>query len=297
MNDGATATTAVVPDTATAAYFEDFHVGQRFTSAERTVTERDLRLFTEVSGDSHPLHTDAGYASARGFDGPVLHGPFGLSIVSGLFGQLTAVDDTVVAMLDTHWRYRLPIHVGDTLHFVMTVTRCHRVSGGDRGVVNRHVRLFAQHGNVVQEGSTAVLVQARHTRDPAAGPAARAFATPAWGQELRARLERDERFASATATWDGTLGLRCGDAEVHLRVYRGRVLEASRRAPLGATFTVEADELAWTELLTGPRNDFTRRAMDGRFAVHGSGYDYLRLTKAVTVLVDCARSLAAEEAG
>ncbi|RCW45759.1 acyl dehydratase [Halopolyspora algeriensis] len=294
-------TSAAQPSSATATgeggerYFEDFAVGQRFTSATREVTQRDPEAFTEISGDAHPLHTDPSYAATTRFARPVLQGPFGIAVVAGLFHDLAVVDSTVIAMLDTHWRYLQPIHVGDTLHFEMTITRCRRSSSGDRGVVNRHVALIDQHGQRVQEGTTAVLVQARETRDPSEDPVGCAFGTAAWGEALARRLEADREFGSATASWDGTFGLRCGEDEVHLRVYRGRVLEATRRAPLGATFTVEADELTWTELLTGPRNDFTHRAMRGQFRTRGSGYDYLRFTKALTVLVDNARSLATEE--
>lgn len=237
-------------------YFEDFAVGQRFEGAERKVTEDDLRPLATVSGDM-------------------------------LLRELGLLDEPVLALLDTYWRYLGPVHAGDTLRFESTITRCRR--SGNQGTVNRHVVLRNQHGEPVQQGNAAVLVRARGT---GADPVGRAFGTVAWGQALARRLADDASFTRATASWDGTVGLRCGDDEVQLRVYKGAVLEAVPRAPHGATFTVEADELTWTELLTGPRNDFTRRVMAGRFAARGSGYEYLRLTKALTVLVDVARELA-----
>ncbi|MCE3554939.1 hypothetical protein LWC33_26235 [Pseudonocardia sp. RS11V-5] len=64
------------------------------------------------------------------------------------------------------------------------------------------------------------------------------------------------------------------------------------RAALGPTFTVEADELTWTELVTAPANEFTRFAMSGRFGMRGNGYEYLRLTKALHLIVDAARGIA-----
>lgn len=242
-------------------YFEDFVVGQRCYSPERKVTEDDLRPFATVSGDM------------------LLH-------------ELELLDEPVVALLDTTWRYLGSVHVGDTLRFEMTITRCRRSRGGEQGTVNRHVVLRNQHGERVQQGSAAVLVR---TRGDGADPVGRAFGTVAWGEALARRLTGDTRFTGATASWDGTVGLRCGDEEVQLPIYKGTVLEAVPRVPRGATFTVEADELTWTELLTGPRNDFTRRAMAGQFAARGSGYEYLRLTKALTVLVDVARKLAEQQ--
>ena len=43
-------------------YFDDLGVGDRFVSRARTVTEADITLFSGLSGDYHPLHTDEIYA-------------------------------------------------------------------------------------------------------------------------------------------------------------------------------------------------------------------------------------------
>ena len=122
---------------------------------------------------------------------------------------------------------------------------------------------------------------------PAASHAPSTAATQ--GQQ---RLAADDRFAKALASWDGTIGLRAGSEEVQLRIYRGTVVEVSGRAALGATFTLEADELTWLAMVTAPANDFTRRSMRGEFSVCGNGYEYLRLTKPLNVVVDAARALA-----
>src|SRR5436305_9303182 len=69
-------------------YFEDFAAGQRFTSTIREVTERDLQMFTEVSGDAHPVHTDPGAVEGAAFARPVLQGSFGIAVFAGLFHEL-----------------------------------------------------------------------------------------------------------------------------------------------------------------------------------------------------------------
>jgi len=272
-------------------FFENFEVGQRFTGGPRLVTRDDVRAFAEISGDRHPLHIDPAYAAGTRFGKVVAHGPFGLAAFFGMLDDLGIVTDSLVALLDTNWRYLAPVHVGDMLHCEIVITRCRRVSAGTAGVVNRHVTLLNQDGRVVQEGSTAVLLRAGGTGPD---PVNRAFATVGWGEELARRLGDDSRFSSATTAWDGTIGLRCGDSEVHLRVYRGRVIEVARRVPLGATFTIGASELTWTDLLTGPSGDFMRRVMNGEFDVRGNAYEYLRLTKVLAVIMDNARMLAHE---
>lgn len=281
---------AAVP-MARSMFFEDFAVGQHFVSEPRSVTEQDLTTFTDVSGDRHRLHTDAAYAESAGFDQPILQGPFGIAAFFGAFHDLHLADDSVIALLDTNWRYLAPIHVGDSLRFEFTIVGCRRTSSGDRGVVNRHVVVINQQGDRVQEGTTAVLVRARDSGTDAPW---HAFGTVPWGKAVAELLHADERFAKATADWDGAIGLRCGTSEVHLRIYRGAVIDVARRVPHGPDYTFDTDELTWTQLVTGPRNDFMRRAMSGQFSVHGSGYEYLRTARVLTFILDAARALSKE---
>ncbi|GAA5164727.1 hypothetical protein GCM10023321_53700 [Pseudonocardia eucalypti] len=270
------------PRTTQGRWFEDFTVGETFTSRPRTITAHDLAAFTQLSGDDHPLHA--------GPDGP-LHGPFGIAVAMGLLHGLGLHGPAVLGLLNTHWDYRRPLRVGDTVRLRMTVVRCRRTTDGGRGVVTRHMRLVDDRGGTVQEGTTSALFEASGSGPD---PAGRAFGTVAWGETLTANLPAG--FADALAGWDGAIGLRAGEHEVGLRVYRGRVIEVAGRPALGPTFTVEADELTWTELVTAPANEFTRFAMAGRFTVRGNGYEYLRLTRPLHLLADAARTAAEEPA-
>lgn len=186
------------------------------------------------------------------------------------------------------WRRHGGLRAGDTPRCEVTTTRCAR--SGEAALVTAHVALRTS--TLVEEGSLTVAVPARTTDPVRPG---RAFGTLGWAEALADRLGADQAFTAATATWDGTLGLRCGDAEVHLRIYRGRIVDVTRRTPHGATFTVGASELTWTDLVTGPDGDFLRAAMRGAFEVTGSGYEYLRLTKVLDLVVGHARALARDE--
>lgn len=269
------------------SFFEDFLPGARFTGGPRPVTASDLDHMLAASGDHHRLHTEPAYARAAGFAAPLLHGPFGIAAFLGWFHESGIAADTVIAMLNSNWRYLGPVVVGDALHFEMIVTRCRRTGEGTRGVVGRHVRIRNGAGTIVQEGSTAMLVRARGTE---ARPA-REFFTPAWARAVAAHLADDPEFRSATATWDGSFALAGGDDEAQFRIYKGQVLEAGTRSPNGPAFTLGADDLVWTGLFTARTDEFMRRAMAGQFAVRGSAYDYLRLTKALGRVVAAARHL------
>ena len=259
-------------------WFEDFAVGERFLSGSRVVTAEDLAAFTTLSGDAHQLH---------GGPEAMLQGPFGIAIAMGLMHGLGLHGAAIRGLLDTHWSYRHPMRVGDIVRLELTIVRCRRTSRGDTGVVTRHMRLVDSGGRTIQEGTTAALIDAR---GPGPDGVGRAFGTVPWGEALVAALP--PTFADAVAAWDGSMGLRAGAQEVCLRVYRGRVIEVAPRSILGPTFTMEADELTWTELVTAPANDLTRFAMTGRISMRGNGYEYLRVTQPLHLVIDAARTIA-----
>ena len=66
-------------------YFEDLNVGDRTTSAARTVTEADIVNFAGLSGDYNPIHIDETFAENSPFKQRIAHGLLVLSIASGLF--------------------------------------------------------------------------------------------------------------------------------------------------------------------------------------------------------------------
>jgi acyl dehydratase len=278
-------------------FYEDFRVGQRFHSGTRTMTEQDLRRFTDLSGDASAVHVDGDYARSIGFGGPIVHGPFGIAVVFGLLFEERIVESTAIGMLDLEWRFVAPIVAGDQLRFEMTVTRCRRSRSRQAGVINRHFRLLKQGDVVVQEGTSAFLVQARGAA-PDPDPSIHTdFCSLAWADALRPLLASNGAFGEATQTFDGSIGLQCGRESVLLRIYKGAVLECARSTPDGPTFTLAGSELAWVGLALSERNDFIARATLGDFSVSGSSYQYLRMTKALVAIWDAIRELAATGAG
>lgn len=273
-------------------YLEDFEVGQSWQTKERTITAADVSDFARLSGDVHPLHTDVTYAAGTPFGQPIAHGPFGIALTMGLLHDLHLIDQTIVALLDTGWTYRRPLVPGDVVHTELLITGTRRTSAGDTGVIDRDVRLVRRDGTLLQEGTLPCLVRARGE-----GPDQphRAFGTVGWAHLLVDVLSADSAFATATATWDGSVGLQCGDRAIELRIYRGRILDATRRTPHGATFTLQGSPRAWTELALGPHNDLIRRSGRGEFSMAGDAYEYLRLTKALHLIVDAVRDLAGKE--
>ena len=274
--------------------FERFAVGQHFTAGPRVVTSADITAYATLSGDRHPLHTDPAFAATTRFGSVIAHGGLGAAIAAGLWVSLGLVDDSVVAGLGEDWTWHDPIRVGDELTLGCTIVRLRLRRYGEAGVVTRYNELRDADGVLKQSGTARVLVTAT---PGAARDTGSDVGTLDWGRRLAEVLGEDERFGSAVAEWDGTIGVRGGEDEVHLRIYRGRIIDVTRRAPHGATFTLGAPDRIWADLLTADDARFGVRLMTGEFEVTGDPYEYLRLTKALSFLVDGARTVASSQRG
>ena len=140
-------------------YFDDFHVGQKFVSKARTITETDIINFVGVSWDHNQLHTDAEYAAGTSYGKRIAHGLLGVVAHAGLSYQLT--EDSILALLELNWKFHLPIYIGDTIYVEQTVKVMHESSTGDRGVLTFEKEVKNQENKVVQTGTTTILLAKR----------------------------------------------------------------------------------------------------------------------------------------
>lgn len=143
-------------------YLEDVAVGQEFVTAGRTVTYADIAAFCGVSGDFNPLHTDEVWVRENtDFPGRVAHGVLVLAISTGL--RCSSLDSlAVIAYLEEHRRFLVPVLPGDTVHarYRIETVRPSR-SKPDRGVVQLSVEVCNQRQEAVQTGSDSWLVRRR----------------------------------------------------------------------------------------------------------------------------------------
>jgi len=140
-------------------YFEDFHPGQRFVTKGRTVTEADVVNFACLTWDHNQLHTDAEYAGATPYGKRIAHGLLGIAIHSGLAYELT--EESILAFLGLTWQFKLPIYIGDTIHVEQVVKEMRETSNSDRGILTFEKEIINQRGEVVQTGTTTILLAKR----------------------------------------------------------------------------------------------------------------------------------------
>jgi acyl dehydratase len=142
-------------------YFEDIQIGEEYLSPGRTVTEADIVAFAGLSGDYNVLHTDAEFMKRSLFGERIAHGLLGLAIQSGLGTRAMPRPFATMAFLGLRWRFKGPIKIGDTIKVRIKVTDKRETSKPDRGIVVLQRSVVNQHGEVVQEGETDVMVERR----------------------------------------------------------------------------------------------------------------------------------------
>jgi acyl dehydratase len=101
------------PNDVFALEFDQLETGAGFETAGRTITESDLVSFAALTGDRHPVHTDAQWAAESRFGKRVAHGMLVLSYALGLVPfdpayvlALRGVDRAV---------FMRPAYIGDTI--------------------------------------------------------------------------------------------------------------------------------------------------------------------------------------
>lgn len=142
----------------TALYFDEFEIGQRWTSPARTITEADVTAFAGISGDFNPLHTDEEFAKTTAFGGRIFHGPGVFAVATGLESRLGLKEGTAIAFLGMTWNLKAPVKIGDTIHVDQAVAAVKASSSKpDRGIVTFDVAVLNQRGEVCQDGQWVVM--------------------------------------------------------------------------------------------------------------------------------------------
>ena len=149
-------------------YYEDLEVGKVYTTASRTITETDVVVYTGLSGDFNPLHTDEEYCKTTPYGTRIAHGPLVFAVAMGLNNRLGLTDGTSLGFLGVeNWRFTAPVIPGDTITVKVTIAHKRMASKGARGILTRKVEVVNQRDEVVQEGTMVSMVEARERREDA----------------------------------------------------------------------------------------------------------------------------------
>jgi len=150
-------------------YFEELTIGESLTTEKRTVTNKDVEEFAELSGDKFYAHTDPDAASRSLFGKIVAHGYFVLSATAGLF----VYPDEGPVMLNyglENLRFVAPVAPGDTIQAKLILKRknIRQQKKADKfpfGVVYWDVEVTNQDQALVAEYTILTLMKRKHKLD------------------------------------------------------------------------------------------------------------------------------------
>jgi len=142
-----------------AKYFEEFIVGEEYTTPSRTVSETDIVMFSALSWDNASMHTDEEYAKQQPFGQRIAQGLLVMSMYSGLKQKLGIVDGTTVAFLGTDVKFPGPVVIGDTITAKISVVNTRLTSHGGRGIVQSKFQVINQRNEVAVEGTETLMIR------------------------------------------------------------------------------------------------------------------------------------------
>jgi acyl dehydratase len=124
-------------------------VGAR-AARTRTITERDIELFTEMTGDRNPLHYDAEAAATSRFGGIIVQG----GVTSGLLNAVVAEDlpGPGTVFLHVDWDFKAPVKPGDEITAEVEVLEARE----DKPLTKLRTTITDQDGTIVLDGSALV---------------------------------------------------------------------------------------------------------------------------------------------
>ncbi len=130
--------------------FDDLEIGSE-GSYSKTLTERDIALFGDTSGDINPLHFDEAYASQTMFKGRIAHGMWSAGLISTCIG--TVMPGPGCVYMGQELTFRLPVKIGDSLTATVTI----KEKNEKRKYVVIDCRVRNQYGKLVVSGDAKVM--------------------------------------------------------------------------------------------------------------------------------------------
>ncbi len=129
--------------------FEDISIGQR-EEMTKTISDSDVVLFAQITGDINPVHLDGSYAQKSIFKRRVVHGMLTASLISAVLGTKLPGHGSVY--LGQRLNFKKPVFIGDTVTTIVEVL--------EKNETKRLLKLLTlcknQNGDVVIDGEAMI---------------------------------------------------------------------------------------------------------------------------------------------
>jgi 3-hydroxybutyryl-CoA dehydratase len=122
-------------------------------SATKTITDGDVRLFAELSGDRNPVHLSDAYASRTRFGQRIAHGVLVTGLISNVIGMQLPGEGAIY--LSQNVRFTAPAFIGDTVTATATVKSVRE----DKPIITLETRCVNQRGETLITGESTILYE------------------------------------------------------------------------------------------------------------------------------------------
>lgn len=143
-------------------YYEDINIGDRVTTAGKTITDTFITLVVGLAGYTEPFFHDEEFAKKSIFGGRVAPGVLTIMAAGALVEQSGFWEDSALGLLAlNNMEFKGPVKAGDTITVEMDVYDKKETSKPDRGLVWDRKVIRNQRGEVVASFESIHLVKRR----------------------------------------------------------------------------------------------------------------------------------------
>lgn len=128
----------------------ELNVGD-FAESIKRIEDKDVVMFSEVSGDRNPVHLDEEYASTTRFKHRIAHGHLVSSLFSALLGTELPGEGSIY--LGQVIRYLKPVYLNDEIRAVVKVVECDTT----RNRVKLETNAYNQNNEMVISGMAEIM--------------------------------------------------------------------------------------------------------------------------------------------
>ena len=101
-------------------FLEDLKINQE-AHYKKKISENDINLFAEVSGDNNPIHMDDKFALSSIFKKRIAHGFLSGSLISTVIA--TQLPGPGSIYLNQSLKFLAPVFIGDTITAIVTIKK------------------------------------------------------------------------------------------------------------------------------------------------------------------------------
>ncbi len=143
-------------------YFEEFNIGDRFSTRSRMITGTDVDLFAVLTGATNPVFLADESGRAMGYKGRMVPGMLTLSLAVGLQYSAGLLDHARAFLGINGLRFLAPMNPGDTIK-CQTEVAAKRDMEGDSGIATFNWACENQDQNTILQAEATFMILKKPT--------------------------------------------------------------------------------------------------------------------------------------